>query len=104
MEEFTKSPSATAEDKYFGDVRTANLYASKLYKSLNIKFGMRQYFDKTFLSIDNFTRGGKEYSKDSKKFAKKKPGPAESSGIIKEGDVILEVCLYYIVSLFHFVG
>lgn len=94
MEEFTEGPAATAKDKYFGNVRTANLFASNKYKSLNIKFGMRQYFEKTFLSIDNFTRGAKEYtrrSKSDKRFTKQKPGPAEASGILKEGDVILEV-------------
>ena len=102
MEEFTQSPAATAEDKYFGDVRTANVYASKQDGSLHMNFGIREYFDKTFISIENFTRGkGLTKSGNSKKFAKKKPGPAEASGILKEGDVILEV-VSTILSIFFF--
>ena len=90
MEEFRKSKPATAADKYFGKIREVNLYATKKSKSLQFKLGIRPFFKKTFLSVEYFIRGARLQS-SSKKYAKKKPGPAEASGIVKEGDVILEV-------------
>ena len=89
MEEF-ESSKATAADKYFGKIREVNLYATKRKKSLQFKLGIRTYFQNTFLSVEYFTRGTR-LQKSSPRYAKKKLGPAEASGIVKEGDVILEV-------------
>lgn len=90
MNEFT-SGSASASDKYFGgNVRSTVLYPEPKRNLIHMNLGSFTFEDKTFLTVKCFTRGNR-VTKEDKRYKKKKIGPAEKSGKIAEGDILLEI-------------